>query len=55
MSPVEAASSAVTFLTRFAPRGVKEEQELLQVIQALSSFSNSGKHMYTNKSTIAAS
>lgn len=50
MNPTDAASTAVFYLSRLSPRGREEQQELLQVIQALSSFSNTGKHVYTNKS-----
>lgn len=53
MSP-EQASAALSFLVRCAPRGAKEERELMQVIQALTSLSNDGKYLYTNKSTINA-
>lgn len=49
MNPKDAASAAVSYLRRLTPRGQQEEQELLHVIQALSSFSNSRNSGYTSK------
>lgn len=51
MHPVEAATAAVSFLSRLTPKGANDEQELLRVINALTSFSNQSKSLYTNTST----
>lgn len=50
MNPKDAASAAVSYLRRLTPRGQQEEQELLHVIQSLSSFSNSRSNGYTDRS-----
>jgi hypothetical protein len=55
MNPMDAIAAAVPYLSRLTPRGVLEEQELLHIIQALTSLSNSGKYLYANKNTITAS
>lgn len=50
MNPKDAAIAAVSYLRRLTPRGQQEEQELLHVIQSLSSFSNTTNSGYTGKS-----
>jgi hypothetical protein len=50
MHPKDAALAAVSYLRRLTPRGQQEEQELLHVIQSLSSFSNTISNGYTDRS-----
>jgi hypothetical protein len=49
MHPTDAAYLAALYLRRLIPKGAQEEQELLHVIQSLSSFASPEKPLYTNK------
>ena len=53
MSPSE-AQVALHFLSRVAPRGMDEERELVQVIQALNSLANPRKNSYNDRNATAA-
>ena len=48
------AASAVYFLRNLAPRSAEEQQELLHVINALSSYSNKSRNVYNDRSSISA-
>lgn len=54
MNTQDAAQAAVFYLSRLIPRGHQEEQELLHIIQALSTFANGGNNVYNNRSATTA-
>lgn len=54
MNTREAAEFAVFYLSRLIPRGQQEEQELLHVIQALSSLANGSTNVYNDRSVSSA-